>query len=108
MPPPPLYAYLLAIAPRSFPSNRSVVSDIFDDADAGVAMLGVDVVEADATPTRRRRDAIVTVLLLPPPPAEPRRCNTQQPLNSNAPPESPYANAAPPFQPHFIHLIVVF
>ena len=63
-------------------------------------------------PTRRRRDAIVAVLLPPPPPANPataiRNNLSTPPLNSNAPPKSPYDTAAPPFQPHFIHLIVVF
>jgi hypothetical protein len=64
-------------------------------------------------PTRRQRDAIIAVLLPPPPPpANPataiRNNLSTPPLNSNAPPKSPYDTAAPPFQPHFIHLIVVF
>jgi len=65
--------------PETFPSNRSIVFYILADADAGVGMLGVDVVEADATPTRRPRRRTS-------PPAtaagDRHHCNTQQPLNA--------------------------
>jgi hypothetical protein len=65
--------------PKTFTSNRSIIFDILANADAGVGMLGVDVIEADATPTRRHHRCTSAAAAAA---GEPRHCNTQQPLNA--------------------------
>lgn len=67
--------------PKLFPRIEALflISSPTPDADAGVGMLGVDVIEADATPTRRHHRCTSAAAAAA---GEPRHCNTQQPLNA--------------------------
>jgi hypothetical protein len=79
VPPPPPYAYPLAIAPQIFPSNRSIIFGILlANADASVMMiLGSD--DADAMPMRRHHCCTSAAAAAA---AEPHHCNMQQPPNA--------------------------